>query len=134
MPDARYILIATDRHGNAGDAPARPGGADALDDARRRLAPHAVERSPARAVLEPRDRRLRRLGRAPHRVSPEQQLVDRVVRQVVGIVAIAMTGRDAEDPPASWSLPESASSCIIRDWESALQEISAPAQGAARGP
>ena len=71
-----------------------------LDDARRQLAPHPVERSPARAVLEPRDRRLRRQGRAGHRVSPEQQLVDRVIGQVVGIVAIGMSARDAEDPLA----------------------------------
>ena len=37
-----------------------------LDDARRQLAPHPVERGAARAVLEPRDRRLRRQGRAGH--------------------------------------------------------------------
>ena len=71
-----------------------------LDDARRQLAPHPVERGAARAVLEPRDRRLRRQGRAGHRVPPEQQLVDGVVGQVVGIVAIGMTARDAEDPLA----------------------------------
>ena len=71
-----------------------------LDDARRQLAPHPVERSPARAVLEPRDRRLRRQGRARQRVPVEQQLMDRVVGQVVGIVAIGMTARDAEDPLA----------------------------------
>ena len=34
------------------------------------------------------------------RVPPEQQLVDGVVGQVVGIVAIGMTARDAEDPLA----------------------------------
>ena len=45
-------------------------------------------------------RRLRRQGRAGHRVPPEQQLVDGVVGQVVGIVAIGMTARDAEDPLA----------------------------------
>ena len=34
------------------------------------------------------------------RVPPEQQLVDGVVGQAVGIVAIGMTARDAEDPLA----------------------------------
>ena len=43
---------------------------------------------------------LRRQGRAGHRVPPEQQLVDGVVGQVVGIVAIGMTARDAENPLA----------------------------------
>ena len=67
---------------------------------RRQLAPHPVEHAAARAVLESRDRGLRRQGRAGHRVPPEQQLVDGVVGQVVGIVAIGMTARDAEDPLA----------------------------------
>ena len=71
-----------------------------LDDARCQLAPHPVEHGAARAVLESRDRGLRRQGRAGHRVPPEQQLVDGVVGQVVGIVAIGMTARDAEDPLA----------------------------------
>ena len=71
-----------------------------LNRARRQLAPHPVERSPARAVLEPQNRRLGRQGRARLRVSPEQQLVDRVVCQVVGIVVIGMTARDAEVPLA----------------------------------
>ena len=69
-----------------------------LDHARRQLPRHAVERAAARPVLEPRDRRLRRQGRAGHRVSPEQQLVDGVLRQAVGVVAVGMTARDAEDP------------------------------------
>ena len=69
-----------------------------LDHARRQLPRHSVERAAARAVLEPRDRRLRRQGRAGHRVSPEQQLVDGVLRQVVRVVAVGMTARDAEDP------------------------------------
>ena len=71
-----------------------------LDDARCQLAAHPVEHGAARAVLESRDRGLRRQGRAGHRVPPEQQLVDGVVGQVVGIVAIGMTARDAEDPLA----------------------------------
>ena len=69
-----------------------------LDHARRQLPCHSVERAAARGVLESRDRRLRRQGRAGHGVSPEQQLVDGILRQVVGIVAVGMTARDAEDP------------------------------------
>ena len=69
-----------------------------LDDARRQLTRHPVQPGAAHVVLEPRDRRLRGQGRASHRVSLEKQLVDRVVRQVVGIVAVRMTARDAEDP------------------------------------
>ena len=85
-----------------GDAPRPPLQATPMtfDDARRQLAPHPVEHGAARAVLESRDRGLRRQGRAGHRVPPEQQLVDGVVGQVVGIVAIGMTARDAEDPLA----------------------------------
>ena len=80
-----------------------------LDHARRQLPRHSVERAAARAVLEPRDRWLRRQGRAGHGVPPEQQLVDGILRQVVGVVAVGMTARDAEDP-----LPiSSASVCRI---------------------
>ncbi len=43
---------------------------------------------------------MRSQGRARQRVPVEQQLMDRVVGQVVGIVAIGMTARDAEDPLA----------------------------------
>ena len=41
---------------------------------------------------------MRRQGRAGHGVPPEQQLVDGILRQVVGVVAVGMTARDAEDP------------------------------------
>ena len=62
----------------------------------RQLAPHPVERGADRAVLEPRDRRLGRQGPAGHRVPPEQQLVDGVVGQVVGIVAIALVSHKSQ--------------------------------------
>ena len=39
-------------------------------------------------------------GAPGHRVSPEQQLVDGVLGQVVGVVAIGMTAGNAEDPLA----------------------------------
>ena len=72
-----------------------------LDDASRQLPSHPVEGAATHVVLEPRDRRLRRQARAGHRVPPEQQLVDGVVGEVVGIVAIRMTARDAKDPLAN---------------------------------
>ena len=37
-------------------------------------------------------------GDTGHGVPPEQQLVDGILRQVVGVVAVGMTARDAEDP------------------------------------
>ena len=58
-----------------------------LDDPHRQLASQLVEGGPADAVLEPRDRRLRGQRLPRHRVPPEQQLVDRVVGEVVGVVA-----------------------------------------------
>ena len=82
-----------------------------LDHARRQLPGHPVERAAARAVLEPRDRWLRRQGRAGHGVSPKQQLVDGILRQVVGVVAVGMTARDAEDP-LSGQLRERVSSLL----------------------
>ena len=65
-----------------------------LDDSHRQL----TECGPADAILEPRDRRLRGQRLASDRVPPEQQLVDRVVGEVVGVVAIGMTAGNAEDP------------------------------------
>ena len=44
-------------------------------------------------------------ARAGHRVPPEQQLVDGVVGQVVGIVAIGMTARDAASAGRSERVP-----------------------------
>ena len=54
-----------------------------LDDPHRQLARQLVESGPADTVLEPRDRRLRGQRLAGDRVPPEQQLVDRVVGEVV---------------------------------------------------
>ena len=71
-----------------------------LDDARRQLAPHPIEGRAARVVLKPRDRRLRRQPPAGHRVASQQQLVDRIVGEMVGIVAIGMAAGDTEDPLA----------------------------------
>ena len=51
-------------------------------------------------VLKPRDRRLGGERITRDRVAPEQQLVDGVVGQAVGIVGIGMPTRDAEDPLA----------------------------------
>ena len=71
-----------------------------LDDPHRQLASQLVEGGPADAVLEPRDRRLRGQRLAGDWVPPQQQLVDRVVGEVVGVVAIGMTAGNAEDPLA----------------------------------
>ncbi len=71
-----------------------------LDDPHRQLARQLVESGPADTVLEPRDRRLRGQRLAGDRVPPEQQLVDRVVGEVVGVVAIGMAVGNAEDPLA----------------------------------
>ena len=51
-------------------------------------------------VFEAGDRRLRGERLAGHGVPPEQQLVNGVVAQPVGIVPIGMATRDAEDPLA----------------------------------
>jgi hypothetical protein len=48
-------------------------------------------------VLEARDRRLRRQATAVDRIAPQQQFVNRIVGQSVGIVAIGMAARDRED-------------------------------------
>ena len=71
-----------------------------LDERRRQLQPHPVERRPAHSVFEPGDRGLRGDWRAAHRIPPEQQLVDGVVGQMVGVVAVGMAARDPEDPLA----------------------------------
>ena len=43
---------------------------------------------------------MRGQGIAGHRVAPEQQLVDGVVGEMLGVVAVGMTASDAEDPLA----------------------------------
>ena len=65
---------------------------------RGQLASHPIQCRARGAVLEPRNRRLRGQGSAGHRVAPEQQLVDGVVGEMVGVVAVGMAARDAEDP------------------------------------
>ena len=48
-------------------------------------------------VLEARDRRLRRQAAAVDRIAPQQQFVDRIVGESVGIIAVGMATRDRED-------------------------------------
>ena len=72
----------------------------ALDDALGQLPSHPVQGAPTRAVLEARQRRLRRQTLAGHRVPPQQQLVDGILGQMVGIVPVRMAARDAEHPLA----------------------------------
>ena len=82
-----------------GDAPRLPvqTAAMALDDPRRQLVRHAVERAAVERVLEPRQGRLRCQALTRNRVSVEQQLVHRVVGEVVAVVAVGMSAGDAED-------------------------------------
>ena len=69
-----------------------------LDHARREFAPHRIEGLDPDLVFKPRDRRLRGERVAHHRVAPEQQLVNGIVGEPVGIVGIGMATRDTEDP------------------------------------
>ena len=71
-----------------------------LDDALGQLPCHPVQGARADAVLESRQRRLRRQALAGDRVPPQQQLVDGILGEVVGIVPVRMAARDAEDPLA----------------------------------
>ena len=48
-------------------------------------------------VLEARDRRLRRQAAAVDRIAPQQQFVDRIVGEPVGVIAVGMATRDRED-------------------------------------
>ena len=57
----------------------------------------AVQPARRHAILEARDRRLRRQALAADRIAIEQQLVDRIVGQRVGIVGIGMPAGDPED-------------------------------------
>ena len=67
-----------------------------LDDALGQLPCHPVQGAPAHTVLESRQRRLRRQALAGDRVPPQQQLVDGIFGEVVGIVPVRMAARDAE--------------------------------------
>ena len=71
-----------------------------LEHAGRQLASHCIELLAPHVVFEAGDRRLRGERLAGHGVPPEQQLVNGVVAQPVGIVPIGMATRDAEDPLA----------------------------------
>ena len=71
-----------------------------LDDALGQLPCHPIQGAPAHTVLESRQRRLRRQALAGDRVPPQQQLVDGILGEVVGIVPVRMAARDAEDPLA----------------------------------
>ena len=59
--------------------------------------PQPVEVGPAHGVLEPRQRGLRPQGRPVERIALEQQLVDRVVDQPGGIVAVGVATGQPED-------------------------------------
>ena len=48
-------------------------------------------------VLEARDRRLRRQPAAVDGIAPQQQFVDRIVGEPVGVIAVGMATRDSED-------------------------------------
>lgn len=59
--------------------------------------PSRIEIGAAYGVLEPRQRRLRTQGRAVERIALEQQLVDRVVGQPRGVVAVGVATGQPED-------------------------------------
>jgi hypothetical protein len=59
---------------------------------------HVAQLRPAHRVLEPREGRLRGQGRAGERIAVEQQLVDRVVGQPGGVVAVGVATGDPQHP------------------------------------
>ena len=69
----------------------------AFDHTGRQLASHLIELGAADAVLESGNRRLRRQRRAVDRIAVEQQLLNRIVGQPVGVVRIGIPAGDAED-------------------------------------
>jgi hypothetical protein len=70
----------------------------AVDDVRGELAAHRIERLRPDVVFEARDRRLRGERVAHHGVTPEQQLVNRIVGQASGVVGIGLAAGEPEDP------------------------------------
>ena len=88
----RHIEIDRD----ATRAPAQPL-AMAIDHGGRQRAADAIQRTRPDAIFKPRDRGLRGEGLPLHRIAVEQQLLDRIVGEPVGIVAIGIAGGDAED-------------------------------------
>ena len=81
------------------DAPRPPAqtAAMALDDPRGQRVCHAVEHAAVDRVLQPRQRRQRGQRLTRHRIPANQQLVDRVVGETLGVVAVRMTAGDAEE-------------------------------------
>ena len=89
--------VEIDRH------PADPSAEPAVmpvEHAGRQRAPHREELVTPHVVFKARDRGLRGEGLAEDRISPEQQFMNGIVGEAVGIVAIGMAARDAEDPLA----------------------------------
>jgi hypothetical protein len=58
---------------------------------------HVAQLRPAHRVLEPRQGRLRGQGRPGDRIALDQQLVDRVVGQARGVVAVGVATHQPED-------------------------------------
>ena len=67
--------------------------------------PQPIEIGPPHGVLEPRQRRLRPRRRALERIALEQQLVDRIVDQPRGVVAVRVATGQPEDALAQ-QIPE----------------------------
>jgi hypothetical protein len=68
------------------------------NDGRRHRAPYAIQRSRAHRILKPRQGRLRRQGRAGHRIAAHRQVVQRIVRQPGRVVRILVPTGQADDP------------------------------------
>ena len=69
----------------------------ACEDAGRQRAPHLEQHLAGRAVLEARDRRLRRQARADDRIAAEQQFMHRIVGQPIGIIRIGIAAGQSKD-------------------------------------
>jgi hypothetical protein len=69
-----------------------------VDDADRQIAARLIQRRAIDPVFKPREGRLRGEREAGDRIAVEQQLLNRIVRQTVGIVRIGIPARDPEHP------------------------------------
>ena len=69
-----------------------------VNDALGQLAPHRIEGLAALAVFKARQRRLRRQRRAGDGVAAQQQLVDRIVGELVRVIGIGVPAGDPDDP------------------------------------
>jgi hypothetical protein len=76
----------------------------AVDDVRGEFTAHRVEHARSHPVFEPRDRRLRGDRGPVHRITPQQQFVNRVVGEPIGVVRIGMATREPVDAEAFVSL------------------------------